>query len=216
MKAFPRNRHMTSTSLLLVALSVFAVIPGVARVFFLRSRVITGDIRLIRKTLFISVWLVVALVGVHVSDSWAAHSAEYLRKGYLSFVSRSWDEAIALYTKAIELNPGNADAYFQRGIAREMANKIGDAIKDYEKTLELSPNHYLAMEYLAKLYEAKGEYAKAVDVYAQALPLVNDPKWKSIIRVWISEAHRKISEAPDAPRRERSVAATRSLFALSA
>jgi tetratricopeptide (TPR) repeat protein len=153
---------------------------------------------LFKKTHFIPVWFVVALVGVHESVAWASHSDQYLREGYLSFVSRSWDEAIALYTKAIELNPGNADAYFQRGIAREMANRVGDAIKDYERTLELSPNHYLAMEYLAKLYEAKGEYSKAVDLYAQALPLVEDPKWKSIIRVWISEAHRKASEASDA------------------
>ncbi len=161
--------------------------------------VTTGDIRLTRKALFIPIWLVVALVAVNVTASWASNSGEYLRQGYQSFVSRSWDAAIASYTKAIELNPGNADVYFQRGIAREMANKIGDAIKDYEKTLELSPNHYLAMEYLAKLYESEGDYARAVDLYARALPLVDDPKWKSIIRVWISDAHRKMHQTADAP-----------------
>jgi tetratricopeptide (TPR) repeat protein len=150
-----------------------------------------------RRTHIIPVCFCVALLGLHASASWASTADEYVRAGYQSFVSRSWDKAIDSYTKAIELNPRNADAYFQRGLACDMANRLDDAIKDYEKTLELSANHYLAMEYLAKLYEAKGNYENAVDLYARSLPLVDDPKWKSLIKVWISEAHRKIREEPD-------------------
>jgi tetratricopeptide (TPR) repeat protein len=120
-----------------------------------------------------------------------------VKEGYLSFVARSWDEAIGWYTKAIQINPKNADAYFQRGIAREMADHTDAAIADYRKTLELVPNHYLAMEYLAKLYETKGQFDKAVDLYARSLPLVDDPKWKSIVKAWMTDAHRKMRQEPN-------------------
>jgi tetratricopeptide (TPR) repeat protein len=150
-----------------------------------------------RKAHIIPVCMLVALVCLHRSHSWASTSSEYVREGYLSFVARSWDEAIGSYTKAIQLNPKNADAYFQRGIAREMAQQVDGAIRDYTKTLELVPNHYLAMEYLAKLYEAKGQFDKAADLYGKSLALVDDPKWKSIVKAWMTEARRKIQEGPN-------------------
>jgi tetratricopeptide (TPR) repeat protein len=139
----------------------------------------------------------VALACLYGNRSWASTSSDFVREGYLSFMARSWDEAIRSYTKAIQLNPKNADAYFQRGIAREMAAQVDPAIKDYEKTLELVPNHYLAMEYLAKLYETKGQFEKAAELYGRSLPLVDDPKWKSIVKAWMTEARRKMQEGPN-------------------
>jgi hypothetical protein len=50
------------------------------------------------------------------------------------------------------------------------------------------------MEYLAKLYEGKGDYFKAVELYSKALPLVPDPKWRSVINGWLSEARKKMQE----------------------
>jgi len=141
--------------------------------------------------------IVTTLVGIW--SAWALATAaspaeDYFRKGYLAAMSREWDQAIEWYSKAVEINPGNAEVYFQRAITYEMTGKPLQAIDDYEKAIRLKPTSYLAMEYLAKLYEGEGHYDKAVDLYTKALPLVQDAKWRSIVKWWIAEAKKK-SEA---------------------
>ena len=81
-------------------------------------------------------------------------------------------------------------------------DRVDEAIVDYEKTLELRPDYYLAMEYLAKLYEGKGEYARAVELYSRALELVTDAKWRSVVKWWRSQAKKKIKQ--DTYDREKS------------
>lgn len=120
---------------------------------------------------------------------------EYFREGYMASMAREWDSAISLYTKSIELDPGNPESYLQRAAALEMADRIDEAIEDYRTTLQLKPDYYLAMEYLAKLYESKGEYSKAVDLYAKALRVVTDSKWRSVVMAWMSQAKKKIKRS---------------------
>ena len=52
---------------------------------------------------------------------------------------KDYDGAIKLYTKAIELNPKNADAFFWRGNCFFDKNDQSASIADYEKALELDP-----------------------------------------------------------------------------
>ncbi len=120
---------------------------------------------------------------------------EYFREGYMASMAREWDSAILLYTKSIELDPNNPESYLQRAAALEMADRIDEAIADYRMTLRLKPDYYLAMEYLAKLYESKGDYSKAVDLYAKALRVVTDSKWRSVVMWWMSQAKKKIKRS---------------------
>jgi len=46
-----------------------------------------------------------------------------------------------LYTKAIELNPNDTDAYYKRGSAKSMLQDYTGAIQDYNKAIELNPNY---------------------------------------------------------------------------
>jgi len=132
---------------------------------------------------------------------------EYFREGYMASMAREWDSAISLYTKSIELDPSNPESYLQRAAALEMADRIGEAMADYRKTLQLKPDSYLAMEYLAKLYESKGEYSKAVDLYSQALRFVTDSKWRSVVLWWMTEARKKVkrSDSDDDDKTSRKI-----------
>lgn len=57
-------------------------------------------------------------------------------------LQRDIDGAIADYTKAIELKPDYADAYFDRaGLKRDEKGDLNGALADYNRAVELAPNN---------------------------------------------------------------------------
>jgi tetratricopeptide (TPR) repeat protein len=55
-------------------------------------------------------------------------------------------EAIEDLTRAIALEPGDAEAYYQRGLAYTLLGSQDKALSDYEQTCALNPNHGKAVE----------------------------------------------------------------------
>lgn len=51
------------------------------------------------------------------------------------------DEAIACYTKAIDINPKIAELYFNRGATKSSKFDMAGAIADYDKAIELNPEY---------------------------------------------------------------------------
>ncbi|WP_163460233.1 tetratricopeptide repeat protein, partial [Escherichia coli] len=49
--------------------------------------------------------------------------------------------AIEDYTKAIELNPNNANIYYNRGVEKEKLKDFQGALADYNKALVLNPRN---------------------------------------------------------------------------
>jgi tetratricopeptide (TPR) repeat protein len=75
-------------------------------------------------------------------------------------VSRDWerhdnkgehDHAIDDYNKAIEINPKDAAAYYNRGNAYEKKGDKARAIADFSKAIEINPNDQDAKNSLARL-----------------------------------------------------------------
>jgi tetratricopeptide (TPR) repeat protein len=147
---------------------------------------------LVQKRLILICSIIV--LAVSYSFSWASPSAEQLfKEGYRATMARQWDKAITLYSQSIALNSNNPDVYFQRAVAYQMAKLYGEAIADYEKALKLRPDWYLAMEYLARLYNSQGYYEMALLWYQRSLPLMKNPKWRGVIKHWISETRKKMN-----------------------
>lgn len=155
------------------------------------------------RTVFILTLLTgcVAVNGI----AWGSSSAEIsFREGYKSSMARQWSEAVMWFTQAIEEDPENPEAYFQRAVAFEMMDRLDEAVSDYEATLQLKPDYYLAMEYLAKLYEKIGDYPRALELYQRALSVVKNEKWRSIVKWWISEARKKMKAEQDKDKQRTS------------
>ncbi|GIK67261.1 MAG: hypothetical protein BroJett018_50550 [Chloroflexota bacterium] len=65
------------------------------------------------------------------------------------------DGAIADYNRAIQLNPQDAEAYTNRGVAYEKKGEMKKAAADYGRVLELRPDHPEA-QYLRRFIKKHG------------------------------------------------------------
>jgi tetratricopeptide (TPR) repeat protein len=85
-------------------------------------------------------------------------------------------DAIANYTKSIELDPADRAAYNNRGRAYEQMNRYDEAFADFTKVIELDPTDRNGYHNRGVIYYKKNEYQKAVDDYTKAIEL--DPTFR--------------------------------------
>lgn len=75
------------------------------------------------------------------------------------------------YDKLIDLDPDNADAYYNRGDAYDEMGEYGKAIADYNKAIQLNPNLASAYYNRGCAYGEIGAYDKAIADYNKAIEL---------------------------------------------
>ena len=80
-------------------------------------------------------------------------------------------EAIADFTKAIELDPKKVQAYYNRGIAYNDLKKYAEAIADFTKTIELEPKNVGAYVNRGNAYGGLGKYPEAIADYTKVIEL---------------------------------------------
>jgi tetratricopeptide (TPR) repeat protein len=73
---------------------------------------------------------------------------------------------IADFTKAIEINPHDADNYNNRGIAYRANIQIDRAIEDYSKAIEINPRDANAYYNRGAAYRAKNNIDLAIADYS--------------------------------------------------
>lgn len=98
-------------------------------------------------------------------------AAQLVREGSALDNQKKYREAIAAYSKALELNPKSAGAYLDRGITYFTLQKVPQAISDMEQAVKLDPMDPNAYSNLATIYFAVGQYEKAVVNYNKCLAI---------------------------------------------
>ena len=73
------------------------------------------------------------------TDGQADNSNFYFLNGLINSKIGYYAAAIKDYTKAIELDPKDVDAYAQRGFAKNNLYEYTGAVQDYTKAIELDP-----------------------------------------------------------------------------
>jgi tetratricopeptide (TPR) repeat protein len=68
-------------------------------------------------------------------------AGELVAKSLVLFVHCDAGEALEDLTRAVELNPGCAEAWYQRGLVQDLMNEPKKALEDYEKAIALNPCH---------------------------------------------------------------------------
>lgn len=99
-------------------------------------------------------------------------SGRYAGLGTLKFRSADYDGAIADFTRAIELEPGNSGYYVGRGNAKRVKRDYPGAIADYTHAIKFE-REYKDVLYgnRAGVKELAGDLAGAIDDYTKAIEI---------------------------------------------
>ncbi len=65
----------------------------------------------------------------------------FVYSGELKWSKHDGSGALADYTRALEIDPRNADAWSDRGVVREVRGDFADAVSNYDKAIELRPEY---------------------------------------------------------------------------
>jgi tetratricopeptide (TPR) repeat protein len=92
-------------------------------------------------------------------------------KGQLFRDRGDYNTAITEYTKAIELDPNNAEYYKKRGEVYYLKNDYDSAIADCTQVIKLDPNNAGFYYNRGVVYYLKNDYDSAIADYTQAIKL---------------------------------------------
>jgi tetratricopeptide (TPR) repeat protein len=97
-----------------------------------------------------------------------------MSRGLRETNSGAADEAVAVFSDAIVLDPSLAEAWHQRAIARFRSGDTQGAVRDIQETLKLEPRHFGAWRTLERIAEAREDWKAAYDAWSHVLDI--DPR----------------------------------------
>ncbi len=104
-------------------------------------------------------------------------SAGFFNKGLISFNNVRYKEAIALFTKAIEADTMNFDAWIKRGFVRSIDGDFAGELSDYTHVIEKDSLHKWAYISRGAAKNRTGDYQSAIIDLNKAIEIdKNDPE----------------------------------------
>ncbi len=100
------------------------------------------------------------------------NSSFYISYGISLIQDKQFEKAIKQFDYAISIDPYNADAYYNRALAKNHLNQ--DPTLDYETALKCNPNHLEALTNLGAIYIQTNRLYDALTIYQDLLR--KDPK----------------------------------------
>jgi tetratricopeptide (TPR) repeat protein len=91
--------------------------------------------------------------------------------GVALYDKKKYDEAVAKYQKAIQLDPTNARCYYAWGLALYRQEKYGDAVAKFQKAIELAPKAPFPYVALGAVLNDEKNYEEAVTKFQKAIAL---------------------------------------------
>jgi tetratricopeptide (TPR) repeat protein len=86
---------------------------------------------------------------------------DFFEQAVNAFGEEKLDESIALYRKALELDPAYADALHGLGMALFNGGRLEEAVATARRLIELDPDDVLAHTSLSMFYQAQGRIEEA-------------------------------------------------------
>jgi len=105
----------------------------------------------------------------------AERAGVHVNRGIISAATERYDQAIADYGKALQLQPDLAEAYANRGNAYQALGDLAAAMDDLNRALDIGPQQPQRVYFSrAVVHEQMGEITKAYHDYKKAAELAPD------------------------------------------
>ncbi len=112
--------------------------------------------------------------------------------GVTFWLAKNFDQAIAAYSRAIELGPKFAYPYNRLGNVYRHQSRYDEAIAAYSRAIELDPKYAYPHNGLGNVYSDQSRYDEAIAAYSHAIEL--DPK-DADPQFWLSVVYQLYDEA---------------------
>jgi len=113
------------------------------------------------------------------------------KKAYYLTDEKKHEEAIANYSKAIELVPSFFEAIDNRAFCKMDLARWSEAIQDFKQSLEVNPNSALAEFSIGECYFRLGNYGEAKKQFKKALSIDPDHKGAKLFLQKVIELENK-------------------------
>eukprot|EP01095_Lingulamoeba_sp_RSL-Kostka_P011874 TRINITY_DN4621_c0_g1_i1.p1 TRINITY_DN4621_c0_g1~~TRINITY_DN4621_c0_g1_i1.p1 ORF type:complete len:395 (+),score=169.46 TRINITY_DN4621_c0_g1_i1:160-1344(+) len=115
-------------------------------------------------------------------------------EGNVKLQNHQFNEAIDLYSQAIELNPNNAIYYSNRAAAYSHLKQYKKALEDCKKSIKIDPQYSKAWSRLGLAYYNLNDFEQSVVAYKKAVDLVPDSK---LFKEGLKIAENKLKETEE-------------------
>ncbi|MBL0340654.1 MAG: tetratricopeptide repeat protein [Bacteroidetes bacterium] len=95
----------------------------------------------------------------------------YISSGLAYGMTQQYDLAIADFTKAISIDPTNAEAFNNKGMYFTEKGVLDSALVFLNKAIEIKPDSYEAIYNKGNTYAKAGDYSTAINLYNQAIKI---------------------------------------------
>ena len=133
--------------------------------------------------------LVLMVLSLAIIPGYGQTAQEYYDTGLDFLNNKMYDEAIAAYQKAIEIDPQYATAYNDLGVTYYNKKMYDEAIAAYQKAIEIDPQYDKAYCNLGlSYYYGNKMYDEAIGAYKEAIEI--NPEYSKAYR-YLGVAYRK-------------------------
>jgi Tfp pilus assembly protein PilF len=91
------------------------------------------------------------------------------QEGMRLMAPKTYATAIADFDRAIRIRPQFAEAYLERGIARQSLGQTDSALADFNKALEVNPDLARAHTSRGVIYRSRGDKKSAIEEFTKAI-----------------------------------------------
>jgi tetratricopeptide (TPR) repeat protein len=104
-------------------------------------------------------------------------AGDYIRLGHRYYRNKNFRKALDEYKKAVEAEPGNAEAHYWRGRTLVNTGQFEPAAEDFKIAVKLKPDYAEAYDNLGWLSARRGDFAEGIAYLTKSLKLRPENGW---------------------------------------